>query len=44
VVNSRTVLWIVAAGVVAVIAVYLFSQDRGSTPGQPAPHAIDQSP
>jgi len=41
--TSRYLLWIIVAGVVAVLAIYLLTQDRGSRPGQPAPHAIDQS-
>ncbi|WP_186420015.1 hypothetical protein [Bosea sp. CS1GBMeth4] len=40
---SRNALWIAVAAVVAIVALYAVTRGEGSRPGQPPPHAIDQS-
>ncbi len=40
---SRSTLWIAIAVLAAVITAYALTRDGPSRPGQPPPHAIDQS-
>ncbi|SHO66420.1 hypothetical protein SAMN02745172_03079 [Pseudoxanthobacter soli DSM 19599] len=41
--HRTRLLWILAAAVIVAIAVYAFSASDPDRPGQPPPHAIDQS-